>query len=74
MNKICCFVVMMAYGLSVYAQTSEQQDLPLLNEEVQSEYVPVSQYWREHNVFQHLDASINLGTTGVGIELSSPMG
>lgn len=73
MKRIGCFAVMMAFGLSVNAQSGMQQELPVQSE-LQSDYIPVTQYWREHNVFQHLDASINLGTTGVGIELSSPMG
>lgn len=31
-------------------------------------------YWKEHNIFQHLDASLTLGTTGIGIDVSSPIG
>ena len=40
----------------------------------ESKYIPVFQYWQEHNIFQHLDASLSLGTTGVGIDVSSPLG
>ena len=47
--------------------------LPVLNEKP-SEYIPVFQYWKENNVFQHLDLSVTAGTTGIGIELSSPIG
>jgi hypothetical protein len=43
-------------------------------QERQSEYIPVSQYWKEHNILQHLDVSITLGTTGVGFDLASPIG
>ena len=64
---------MTVVALSLNAQTSVQQELPVLNEK-KSEYVPVWQYWQEHDIFQHLDASISLGTTGVGVELSTPMG
>jgi hypothetical protein len=42
--------------------------------EFQSEYIPVFQYWKENNVFQHLDLSVTAGTTGIGIEVSSPIG
>ena len=31
-------------------------------------------YWKEHNIFQHLDASLTLGTTGIGFDVSSPIG
>ncbi|MBQ8991077.1 MAG: hypothetical protein IJ084_03615 [Prevotella sp.] len=47
--------------------------LPVLNEKP-SEYIPVFQYWKENNVFQHLDLSVTAGTTGIGIEASSPIG
>lgn len=43
-------------------------------QERQSDYIPVSQYWKEHNILQHLDVSITLGTTGVGFDLASPIG
>ena len=36
-------------------------------------YIPITQYWKEHGIFQHLDASLNLGTTGIGIDVSSPV-
>ena len=29
---------------------------------------------QESGFFKHLDASVNLGTTGVGVDVSSPMG
>jgi hypothetical protein len=31
-------------------------------------------YLKEYNVFQHLDASVTLGTTGIGFDVSSPVG
>ena len=40
----------------------------------QSKYIPVSQYWKEHDIFQHLDLSVTLGTTGIGIDVASPIG
>ena len=43
-------------------------------QERQSDYIPVSQYWKEHNILHHLDVSITLGTTGVGFDLASPIG
>lgn len=60
-------------SLSAYAQTDQPQQMPVLNEQP-SEYIPVFQYWQEHNIFQHLDLSVTGGTTGIGIEASSPIG
>lgn len=31
-------------------------------------------FFKEHDVFQHLDASVTLGTTGIGFDVSSPVG
>lgn len=31
-------------------------------------------YCKEHNLFQHLDASMTLGSTGLGVDVSSPIG
>lgn len=56
------------------AQQVEQQTASQASEEFHSEYIPVFQYWKENNVFQHLDLSVTAGTTGVGLEVSSPIG
>lgn len=55
-------------------QQVEQQAASQASEEFHSEYIPVFQYWKENNVFQHLDLSVTAGTTGVGLEVSSPIG
>lgn len=60
-------------SMTAISQTEQVQHLQLENEHT-SEYIPVFQYWQEHNIFQHLDASVSLGTTGVGVDVSSPMG
>ena len=31
-------------------------------------------YFKENNIFQHLDASVTLGSTGIGVDVSSPVG
>lgn len=41
--------------------------------EQHSEYIPVSQYWKEHNILQHMDLSVTAGSMGIGLELSSPI-
>ena len=61
-------------GFTAMAQTDDQQEqVPVLNEPV-SKYIPVMQYWKEHNIFQHLDVSVTAGTTGIGIDVASPIG
>ena len=57
-------------SLPLSAQTTGTSGFP----EFKSEYIPVFQYWREHNIFQHLDVSVTAGTTGLGIDVASPVG
>jgi hypothetical protein len=33
-----------------------------------------SSYFKEHNIFQHLDVSVNAGTSGIGFDVASPIG
>lgn len=73
MKRVLSLVALVAFGVSVNGQTPQPQQLQEV-EEQHSEYIPIWQYWKEHNIFQHLDASVTLGTTGVGIDVSSPMG
>ena len=73
MNRILSLVALVVFGVSVNGQTPLLQQLQEV-EEKHSEYIPIWQYWQEHNIFQHLDASVTLGSTGVGIDVSSPMG
>lgn len=73
MKKMLILLAMASSGIPSLAQTETTQDLSVLNEK-HSEYIPVAQYWREHNIFQHLDLSVSAGTTGIGIDLASPIG
>ena len=74
MKKMIILLAMASFGMIAMAQTDNtNQQLPVLNEK-QSEYIPVFQYWKEHNIFQHLDVSISAGTTGIGVDLASPIG
>lgn len=34
----------------------------------------IKEFCKEHEIFQHLDASVSLGTTGIGFDVSSPIG
>lgn len=61
MKRIVCMMALSFVGLSAIAQSSSQ-------------YVPVTQYWKEHNIFQHLDLSVVAGSTGIGIDVASPVG
>ena len=64
MKKVLFIMAMVSVALTAFAQE---------NETPKSEYIPVSQYWKEHNIFQHLDLSVTAGTTGIGLEVSSPI-
>jgi len=65
----CFFLVMM----SVLMQRVNAQVQQIFLNEPQSEYISVFKYWKEHNIFQHLDLSLTAGTTGIGLEVSSPI-
>ena len=71
MKKIVLVCMLFSTGLTVNAQP---QDSVEVRPEFQSKYIPVFQYWEEHNIFQHLDASLTVGTTGFGVDFASPIG
>ena len=73
MKKTVLVHMLLLMGLTVYAQPQDPVEV-WPESQPQSKYVPVLQYWEEHNIFQHLDASVTLGTTGIGVEVSSPIG
>ena len=64
----------MLFAFQFSLQASAQEPQVAEQQEFHSEYIPVFQYWKEHNIFQHLDLSVTAGTTGIGIEASSPIG
>ena len=66
--------LMMLFAFHFSLQASAQEPQATEQQEFHSEYIPVFQYWKEHNIFQHLDLSVTAGTTGIGIEASSPIG
>lgn len=71
MKKIVFLCAFISIGLTVHAQS---QDSVEVKTESNSKFVPIFQYWKEHDIFQHLDASLTLGTTGIGFDVSSPVG
>lgn len=73
MKRILGLLTAATMSLTAIAQTDQPRQIQP-QEEHASEYIPILQYWQEHNIFQHLDASVSLGTTGVGVDVSSPMG
>ena len=82
MKKFVCIMVLTSLGLGAFSQTDSvktdsvkmRSTLSELNEVNPSKkYIPISQYWKEHNIFQHLDVSVTLGTTGIGIDVASPV-
>lgn len=82
MKKFVCIMVLTSLGLGAFSQTDSvktdsvkmRSTLSELNEVNQSKkYIPIFQYWKEHNIFQHLDVSVTLGTTGIGFDVASPV-
>ena len=78
MKKFVCIMVLTSLGLGSFSQTdsvkmtnSTPKELGDVNQYI--EYIPIFQYWKEHNIFQHLDVSVTLGTTGIGIDVASPV-
>jgi len=75
MKKFAMVLVLASFGLSAFAETdSVRTKSPVLRElerNSHSDYIPVFQYWKEHDIFQHLDVSLTAGTTGVGIDVAS---
>ena len=71
-------LVLASLELCAFAQTdnvtttsSTLRELEKVNSS--SKYIPVSQYWKEHDIFQHLDVSVIAGTAGIGIDLATPV-
>ena len=76
MKRIVCIMALSGLFLAASAQTDTVTPFKVLNDDdtkLQSEYIPVTQYWKEHNIFQHLDVSVTAGTTGIGIDVASPV-
>ena len=77
MKRLALMLVMASLGLGASAQTdSVRMTIQTLNEmeDVErSNVIPVFQYWKEHDIFQHLDVSVTAGTTGIGFDVASPV-
>lgn len=78
MKRKACFMILASMGLSGFAQSNGlNSNNPTFNEleiNAQSNYIPVFQYWKEHDILQHIDLSLTAGTTGIGIDVASPIG
>lgn len=73
MKKIICLAIVASLAF-VKVQAQNPSNLTLLNEKEKTEYIPVFQYWKEHNILQHLDLSLAVGTTGIGFDVASQVG
>ena len=82
MKKLVCVMVLTSLGLGAFAQTDSVKTDSVKMRSTVSElsevnsskkYIPIFQYWKEHDIFQHLDVSVTLGTTGIGIDVASPV-
>ena len=78
MKIIVCMMAMACMSFTAFAQqdttTWKRFTLDSGAQESAKTYIPVTQYWKEHNIFQHLDISLTAGTTGIGIDVASPVG
>ena len=77
MKRFVCMLVLAGLGLGAFAQTDGVETTSTLKElegvNQSKKYIPVFQYWKEHDIFQHLDLSVTLGTTGIGFDVASPV-
>ena len=78
MKRIVCMMAMSCMAFTAFAQqdttTWKRFTLDSGAQETAKTYIPVTQYWKEHNIFQHLDISLTAGTTGIGFDVASPVG
>ena len=81
MRRFFCIMAMASMGVSAFAQQDTitwkrfTLDSGLQTEQdTKANYIPVTKYWQEHDIFQHLDVSLTAGTTGIGIDVASPVG
>ena len=82
MKRFACLLVLASLGLGASAQTDSLTSTnPTLRElekigqeQTKSNFtVPVFQYMKENNIFQHLDVSVALGSSGIGFDVASPV-
>jgi hypothetical protein len=77
MKRFVFMLVMTSLGLGASAQPDSvsmtAQTLNELDNMKHSNVIPVFQYWKEHDIFQHLDVSVTAGTTGIGFDVASPV-
>ena len=81
MRRFFFIMAMASMGVSAFAQQDTitwkrfTLDSGLQTEQdTKANYIPVTKYWQEHDIFQHLDVSLTAGTTGIGIDVASPVG
>ena len=81
MRIFFCIMAMASMGVSAFAQQDTitwkrfTLDSGLQTEQYnKANYIPVTQYRNENGIFNHLDVSLTAGTTGIGIDVASPIG
>ena len=61
MKRLACFLVVASLGLSGFAQSNGHNSSSLTLKELEvnehSEYIPVFQFLKEHDILQHVDVS-----------------
>lgn len=74
MKKIVYMAAFVCLTLPIMAQSESPSNIRILNEKEQTEYIPVFQYWKEHNILQHVDLSLTAGSSGIGFDVASAVG
>ncbi len=78
MRKIVCLLVMTGICLGIAAQKDSivMQNLRMNSDSIQPSKtsIPIFQFCKDNDIFQHLDVSLNLGTAGIGFDVASPIG
>ena len=82
MKRIVCMMAMACMGFTAFAQQDTttwkrftlDSGFQTEQENGKASHIPVMQYWKEHDILQHLDISLTAGTTGIGIDVASPVG
>lgn len=64
---LLCFLMACTVGLA------EAQYIPAFRTDTVEVKDPGKEYWSKGNTFKHMEVSVSLGTTGVGIDIAAPI-
>ena len=59
--------------MACMAALADAQYIPAFRTDTMETKDPGKKYWDEGNTFKHLEVSVSLGTTGIGIDVATPI-